>query len=265
MEKEVLVKGIRSWSEKDISIYGLSFDTDKIFGLTINDEDKIKEKIYEIAKKNKETIIFDYYGDVTKGYIDVTEPNKLYYSLMTNFGFPVELITEKHREYLDSLFSMFCDNINCYRTGIMVMFLDGYYQKKKKNFKKTEKYLITIQSSSDVITNSSSELFCLVSDKDSGDLYNLLREYADTNDYGHCSGDGGDIDVDKVCFYKLIECLYGKNNPNINKEKLSEKFIEICKECYGLPLDGTLYEVNIDHGFTNTMDFITNELKGKII
>lgn len=264
MEKKVSVKGIRSWVERDVSLYGLSFDTDKIFGLTINDANKIQEKICEIAKKNKETMVFDYYGDVTKSYIDVTEPNKLYYSLMSDFGFPVELITEKHREYLDSLFSMFCDNINCYKTGIMVMFLDGYYN-KKKNFKKTEKYLISVQSSSDVITNSSSELFCIVSDKDSGDLYNLLREYADTNDAGCCSGDGGEIDVDKVYFLKLVECLYGKNNPNINKEKISEKFVEICKECYGLPINGTLYEVNIDHAFTNTMDFITNELKGKLV
>jgi len=261
MEKKVLIK---LFDEDNISLYGLSFDTDKLFGFTIDQADKIKEKIVKIAQDKEEAMIFKEYGDVTKEYISVVDPNKLYYSLMNDFGLPVTLLTDKHKEYFDSLFVMFCDNINCYKTGIIVLFLDGYWSKKKK-FKKTEKYLISVQSSSDVITNSSSELFCVSSSKNSNDLYELLRDYSNKNDQGNWSGMGGDIEVEEISFSRLVNCLYGENNPNMNKSKIEEKIIEIYKECYDLPKEGTLYEVDIDHGFINTMNFITNELKGKIV
>ena len=76
---------------------------------------------------------------------------------------------------------------------------------------------------------------------------------------------GGDIDVDEVSFSRLVSCLYGENNPNMNKEEIEKKIIEIYKECYDLPKEGTLFEVDIDHGFINTMDFIRNDLKGKAV
>ena len=122
MEKKVLIKGLRCWSEDNVSLYGLSFDTDKLFGFTIDQADNIREKIVDIAKEKKETMVFEHYGDVTKEYISVEDPNKLYYSLMNEFGLPVTLLTDKHKEYFDSLFSIFCDNINCYKTGIIIMF-----------------------------------------------------------------------------------------------------------------------------------------------
>lgn len=261
MEKKVLIK-VRP--EDNVNLYGISFNTDKLFGFNINEADKIKEEVVKIAQDKKETMVFDYYGDVTREYINVEDPSKLYYNLINEFGIPVMKLTDKHREYFDSLFGIFCNNINCYKTGIVVLFLDGYWSKKKK-FKKTEKYLISIQSSSDVITNSSSELFCVSSSENSNDLYKLLRNYSNKNDRGNCSGMGGDIDIYEINFSKLVNCLYGENNPNMNKAKIEEKIIEIYKECYDLPKEGTLYEIDIDHGFINTMNFIQDELKGILV
>ncbi len=263
MEKKVSIKNLKTWSTK-ANLYGLSFDSEKLFGLTIDNKNSIEDKICEIAKRNKEKIVFDFYGDVTKEYIDVTKPTELYYSLIDQGGLPVAKLNEKHKEYLDSLFGIFCNNINCYRTGIIVLFLDGYYS-KKKNFKKTEEYLISIQSSSDVITNSSSELFSIVSSKSSSDLYKLLRTYSDINDANSYSGNGGDIDIYEVDFSSIIKTLYGDQNPNINIDNINKKFIEIYKECFELPKEGTLFKIDIDHGFTNTMKFIENDLKGKIL
>lgn len=260
MGKEISIKGIRYWG-LNANLNGVSFNEDKLFGFDITDANKIKEKILEKAKENKEKIEFKEYGDITKEYISILSPTSLYYKLLEQHGFPINKLNEEGKKYIDSLFNNFCDNINCFKTGIVVLFLDGYAYKKKKVFKKTKQYLLSIQSASDVITNSSSEMFCVSSKKSKEDLYDLLRNYSSTYDKGHASGEGGSLDIYEVDYLNLVKCLYG-DNPNIISN-INKKFIEIYKEAYGLSKEGVLYLVDIDQGFYNTHDFIQNKLNGK--
>ena len=265
MEKEVSIKNLPLYGQSAY-LYGVSFDSDKLFGFTIDEADKIRDKILEEAKKNKESIKFKEFNttnDYTKEYIRVYSPSDLYYQLLKRFALPTQLekISEESKIYLESLFPIFCNNINCYKTGIVVLFLDGYYSRARK-FKKTSKYLLTIQSSSDVITNSSSELFCVATENNENELSDLLEKYAEQHDQGHCSGVGGDIDIYSIDRTQVIKALFGANNPNVNCEDINKRFLDIYREVYGLPKEGTVLVIDIDNGFYNTMDFIEKELKG---
>ena len=67
MGKEISIRGVRYWG-LDANLNGVSFNEDKLFGFDITDANKIKEKILEKAKENKEKIAFKEYGDITKEY-----------------------------------------------------------------------------------------------------------------------------------------------------------------------------------------------------
>jgi len=61
-----------------------------------------------------------------------------------------------------------------------------------------EKYILSIQNFSNIITNSSSELFVLQTSDSADVIYNIIKNHAKDNKPEFHSGDAGRIDVETV-------------------------------------------------------------------
>lgn len=134
---------------------------------------------------------------------------------------------------------------------------------------------IKIQSFSDIITNSSSEVFrvrtkntkdeikALISTihkeflykGDWNDYYNLEEE--EKAKYDHFSGDGGRIDVENFDdrYKEFLEYFV----PEDKKESFTEEMYSLCEEGSIEEQKETL-KVYLDEGFTRTLDWIIENL-----
>ena len=134
---------------------------------------------------------------------------------------------------------------------------------------------IKIQSFSDIITNSSSEIFsirtkntkdeieALISTVHKGflykgdwnDYYNLEKE--ERAKYDHFSGDGGRIDVKNFDdrYKEFLEYFI----PEDKKELFTKEIYSLLEEGSAEEQKGTL-KVYLDEGFTRTLDWIIENL-----
>ena len=133
---------------------------------------------------------------------------------------------------------------------------------------------IGIQSVSDIITNSSSEIFSVHSDLSKEELLNLLRkinsEYCykgsydewlklsekEQSKYDQCSGMGGELEVQTFddIYQKDLKYIPDNKKPFYTKEIYSLHYEEPLEE-----LEKRL-EISIDEGFSHTIDWILENL-----
>lgn len=146
--------------------------------------------------------------------------------------------------------------------------------------------LIAVQSMTDVITNSSSELFvCSDPKADCHTIEHMLREYRESVEAGkYCSGNGGDLNVyhyDLGVFNNLVnellfdgyysrdeftqevwdECKLKWPISLLTDEELDE-FLRIYKVFHGFPETGHLFYIDIDHNSRKTIEFIKTTMGG---
>lgn len=152
-----------------------------------------------------------------------------------------------------------------------------------------KKYIIQIQSFSDVITNSSSELFVVKKRKRTAkEIANILENYKrEHNDYA-CSGMGGELSVrefsatehlDETIDWFFHEIGFGGSHYDRDKDewvndeiiteerkkeiidynKLQEFILERCK-AKGFPKEGFI--IDIDNCSKKTIEFIEKDLGG---
>ena len=133
---------------------------------------------------------------------------------------------------------------------------------------------IGIQSVSDIITNSSSEIFSVYSDLSKEELLDLLRKvnskycykgsYEDwlklskeeQSKYDQCSGMGGELEVQTFddIYQKDLKYIPDNKKPFYTKEIYSLHYEEPLEE-----LEKRL-TINIDDGFTHTINWILENL-----
>lgn len=135
-----------------------------------------------------------------------------------------------------------------------------------------DKYIIEVQSYVDVITNSSSELFLVESDKTASELQAILNSLV-LKEGDYFSGEGGTLEVRKV---NVIESLWGYlyeedwDKP-VDMNKIHEDFTDeelhrmdqiLAKQC-GFDENAKLFEVRVDYGFHSIRGFVETTLNGK--
>ncbi len=119
------------------------------------------------------------------------------------------------------------------------------------------RYYILIQSTNDVITNSSTEILTLKADYTEHNLEEILLNYALMYDLNKNPSDR-DISVSKIDIKSKVEKLYGE----ISQEELSKFNIILCKR---FKIDsslwsGELYTVEIQKCLENTIVFMKTTL-----
>lgn len=137
-----------------------------------------------------------------------------------------------------------------------------------------DKYIVEIQSYVDVITNSSSELFLVESDKTASELQAML-DSLELKEDDYYSGEGGTLEVEKVSAVKsLWSYLYEEDwDKPIDMDKIHEDFTDeelhrmdqILAKQYGFDENAKLFEVRVDYGFRSIRDFVKYTLKGQKI
>ena len=146
--------------------------------------------------------------------------------------------------------------------------------------------LIAVQSMTDVITNSSSEIFvCSDPEADCHTIEHMLSEYRESVEAGeYCSGNGGELVVyhydlgvfDNIVSRLLFNEYYGRDEFTqdvwdecklkwpislLTDEELDE-FVRIYKVFHGFPETGHLFYIDIDNNSRKTIEFIKTVMGG---
>ena len=143
--------------------------------------------------------------------------------------------------------------------------------------KDAEAYLVQLTSYIDVITNSSSELFAVESDKSVKELENLLKSLK-LKEADFYSGDGGDIEVNELSVLPYLKMYIYNNFEDDDYNEIAIKLVkkdftkdeitrmnQILKESYGYDKNSKLFILHIDNGFKSIQEFVKKELKGKYL
>lgn len=119
------------------------------------------------------------------------------------------------------------------------------------------RFTIEVHSFSDVITNSSSEMFCVEDNKHTEEeLEHILQEIIDME--GKSSGNGGDWSVsENKMNNNMAKALY----PFLSESEL-QTLQKIRMKSQGKNPNSTYYTIDIDEGFEYAIDFVRRVMGG---
>ena len=121
------------------------------------------------------------------------------------------------------------------------------------------RYYIAVQSTNDIITNSSTEILSLLAPYTADTLKELLLNYACRYDASE-NPDSENIEVWKIDVREMATDLFGE----VSEEELEMLEIILCKrlEIDYLKWSGELYRIEIDRDLDNTIKYIETKLGG---
>ena len=125
------------------------------------------------------------------------------------------------------------------------------------------KYLLNVQSFTDIITNSSSEIFLLNSDISTSEIKNMIQQHV-ADYHEKCTGMGGIIEVYTLDQYFIDDLEYGiycndtdefYTLNDFSKEELYHMYITgYQKDCPTLQITGNTIIIDIDNGFRSAIE-----------
>jgi len=119
------------------------------------------------------------------------------------------------------------------------------------------RFIIEVHSFSDVITNSSSEMYCVEDNKHTKEeIENMLREIIKME--GNSSGNGGDWSVSE---FKLNTNMAKAMYPFLSESEL-QTLQNIRMRSNGKNPNSTYYTIDIDEGFEYAIDFVRRVMGG---
>lgn len=234
---------------------------------TISDFELSKEKFLEFRDRIDKLIQppFRYSYFVLHAYTDFI--HSLNYVLYLNRDSSVEYIDDLfkgHEEILNHIWEVFKREWDFKSKDSCVVSVYGDLEDKA-----CETYIVPIQSIIQEITNSSSEIYIVASDRTEQHIMELLLNAKNPDEW--CSGEGGVLEVEKIsCVNELYEWIYKAEydeelNPTY-KDNVYEDFSQVelnfldslIKKNFNTTSD--LYKIRVDNGFTSIRKFVKENL-----